>query len=130
MVNGDGSMMTLRERVDRRRALPDRRRERGQGGRGPVKPLHEPWPRRLMLHLPLITALLLGGAGSARAALSQAQQSAIRIAYANGYKEGLEYAASISGEKLRRLVKDLDEMRVHVMLQADRYLKKVVEMNP
>jgi len=84
---------------------------------------------RPLLFTVLLLILLGFGGGYAYSALSMAQQSAIRIAYANGYKDGLDFAVMAGQARVNGLVKNMPEMRSHVMLAADGYIKRVEAMN-
>ncbi|MDX8410090.1 MAG: hypothetical protein R8J84_08660 [Mariprofundales bacterium] len=75
-------------------------------------------------------ALLLSfGGGYAYSALSMTQQSAIRIAYANGYKDAVDFASGLKQEEVRKMTKDFGAFKAQVMMAADHYIAKVEAMN-
>ncbi|RMH51156.1 MAG: hypothetical protein D6682_05235 [Zetaproteobacteria bacterium] len=81
-----------------------------------------------MLLLALVAACSFG-AGYAWSALRQADYAIIRVAYANGYKDGLQYAFRASAKELRLLQRDFDLFKSRVLLATDAYVAKVEELN-
>ncbi|MDQ6951115.1 MAG: hypothetical protein Q9M26_05565 [Mariprofundales bacterium] len=90
--------------------------------------LSRKFTRSLLLGIVLLMSLSFGS-GYAYSALSRAQQNAIRIAYANGYKDALEFAGIAGQARVNQMNQHMDEMKTHVLSAADDYVKKVEAMN-
>ncbi len=85
---------------------------------------------RKMVVMPLLTiAACSFGAGYAYSAMRQSDYEMIRVAYANGYKDALEFAFGAKPDTLHQLKKDFDLLKSRVLYAADAYVEKVAELN-
>ena len=84
---------------------------------------------RWALGMIAVGMVLFFGAGYAYSGLRAADQSLIRIAYANGYKDALEYAFTLDRDKLNQLQHDHEQFKSQVLYQAEAYVSKVASMN-
>ena len=76
-----------------------------------------------------VGAVFFFGAGYAYSGLRASDRSIIRIAYANGYKDALEYAFTLDRDQLAQLQHDRAQFKSRVLYQAEAYVAKVASMN-
>jgi len=69
------------------------------------------------------------GAGYAYSGMRGSDRSMIRIAYANGYKDALEYVFKVDADKIDQLKNDRARFKSHVLYEADSYVNKVARLN-
>ncbi|MDX8412644.1 MAG: hypothetical protein R8J85_01010 [Mariprofundales bacterium] len=77
----------------------------------------------------MVMMALFFGAGTAYSGLRTSDQKVIRIAYANGYKDALEYAFKVDGAALDKLKNSRDQFKTQVLYAADAYVEKVSGLN-
>ncbi|MDQ6963759.1 MAG: hypothetical protein Q9M13_02430 [Mariprofundales bacterium] len=85
--------------------------------------------RRPLVLMLVITMALCFGAGVAYSGLGVADQKMIRIAYANGYKDALEYAFKASDTEMEALKHSRNQFKIHVLYAADNYVNRVASLN-
>jgi len=69
------------------------------------------------------------GAGYGYSAMRIEDQRMILIAYANGYKDAMEYVFKSNKQDIDRLKNDSDQFKAHVLYAADSYVEKVLRLN-
>ncbi len=84
---------------------------------------------RWLVGLLAVGAVFFFGAGYAYSGLRASDRSIIRIAYANGYKDALEYAFTLDRDQLAQLQHDRARFKSQVLYQAEAYVAKVERMN-
>jgi len=84
---------------------------------------------RLLIALFSVGMVFFFWAGSAYSGLRVSDQRMIRIAYANGYKDALLYAAKLEHKKLAALINDREQFKTQVLYAADAYVDKVSGLN-
>jgi len=84
---------------------------------------------RFVVCLLSIVVICFFGAGYAYSALNSNDQSLIRTAYTNGYKDALEYAFKANQDEISKLKNNREQLKEHVLNAADSYVDKVIGLN-
>jgi len=84
--------------------------------------------RLFLLSIAMVMVFCLG-AGTAYSGLRAADKRVISIAYANGYKDALEYAFKVDRATLDALKDNPEHFKTKVLYEADAYVDKVSGLN-